>query len=62
LLYQGWFGSDFYYPTKLGPLKKAAGAAFDGLAIRMYKKKEQTAPRRVTLESASEQAVMENDK
>jgi multimeric flavodoxin WrbA len=31
---RGWFESDYYYPTKLGPLKKAAGAAFDRLAAR----------------------------
>jgi multimeric flavodoxin WrbA len=30
----GWFDSGYYYPTKLGPLKKAAGAAFDRLAAR----------------------------
>ncbi len=29
---QGWFESDFYYPTRLGPFKKAAGAFFDWLA------------------------------
>ena len=26
---QGWFESDFYYPTHLGPFKRAAGALFD---------------------------------
>jgi len=30
----GWFDSDYYYPTKLGPLKRAAGAAFDRMAAR----------------------------
>lgn len=30
----GWFASDYYYPTRLGPLKRAAGAAFDRLAAR----------------------------
>lgn len=30
----GWFTADYYYPTKLGPLKRAAGAAFDRLAAR----------------------------
>ena len=30
----GWFDSDYYYPTKLGPLKRAAGAAFDRIAAR----------------------------
>jgi hypothetical protein len=31
---RGWFDSDYYYPTKLGPLKRAAGAAFDRIAAR----------------------------
>jgi len=26
---QGWFESEYYYPTHLGPFKKAAGAVFD---------------------------------
>lgn len=26
---QGWFESEYYYPTRLGPFKKAAGALFD---------------------------------
>jgi multimeric flavodoxin WrbA len=30
----GWFDSDYYYPTRLGPLKRAAGAAFDRVAAR----------------------------
>ncbi len=30
----GWFDSDYYYPTKLGPLKRAAGAVFDRIAAR----------------------------
>jgi multimeric flavodoxin WrbA len=29
---KGWFESDYYYPTRLGVLKKAAGKLFDGLA------------------------------
>jgi hypothetical protein len=32
----GWFESDFYYPTRLSPLKKAVGAVVDWLAARMY--------------------------
>jgi multimeric flavodoxin WrbA len=28
----GWFRSDYYYPTHLGPLKRAAGAVFDRVA------------------------------
>ncbi len=33
---QGWYGSDYYYPTRLGPFKKAIGAAFDWTAARIY--------------------------
>jgi multimeric flavodoxin WrbA len=29
---KGWFESEYYYPTHLGPLKKAAGSLFDSLA------------------------------
>jgi multimeric flavodoxin WrbA len=36
----GWFDSDYYYPTKLGPLKTAAGAAFDRMAARRSKPSE----------------------
>jgi len=36
----GWFDSDYYYPTKLGPLKRAAGAAFDRIAARSSKARE----------------------
>ena len=36
----GWFDSDYYYPTRLGPLKKAAGAAFDWMAARASKPRE----------------------
>ena len=32
---QGLFVSDFYYPTRLGLLRKAAGALFDWIASRM---------------------------
>jgi multimeric flavodoxin WrbA len=32
---QGWFESDYYYPTHLGPLKKAAGAFFDWAGAHM---------------------------
>jgi multimeric flavodoxin WrbA len=32
---QGWFESDFYYPTRLGVLKKGAGALFDAIFARM---------------------------
>ena len=32
---QGWFESDYYYPTHLGPFKKAAGALFDWAGAHM---------------------------
>ncbi len=31
---RGWFESAYYYPTRLGPLKRVAGAAFDRIAAR----------------------------
>jgi multimeric flavodoxin WrbA len=33
----GWFDSGYFYPTRLGPLKRAAGAAFDRMAARSSK-------------------------
>jgi multimeric flavodoxin WrbA len=36
----GWFHSDYYYPTRLGPLKRAAGAAFDWMAARSSKPRQ----------------------
>jgi multimeric flavodoxin WrbA len=30
----GWFDAAYFYPTKLGPLKRVAGAAFDRIAAR----------------------------
>jgi len=32
---QGWFESDYYYPTRLGALKAGAGRLFDWVAARM---------------------------
>lgn len=32
---KGWFESDFFYPTRLGLLKKGAGKLFDTMAVRM---------------------------
>jgi multimeric flavodoxin WrbA len=29
---QGWFESDYYYPTRLGPVKKVAGRLIDSMA------------------------------
>ena len=34
---QGWFESPYYYPTRLGLLKTALGAAFDWMASRIFK-------------------------
>ncbi len=28
---KGWFASEYYYPVRLGPLKKLAGSFFDGM-------------------------------
>jgi multimeric flavodoxin WrbA len=36
----GWFDADYYYPTTLGPLKRAAGVAFDRIAARSSKARE----------------------
>jgi multimeric flavodoxin WrbA len=33
----GWFDSDYYYPVRLGPLKRAVGSTFDTLARSMAK-------------------------
>jgi multimeric flavodoxin WrbA len=32
---KGWFESDYYYPTRLGALKRGAGKLFDWLSTRM---------------------------
>jgi NAD(P)H-dependent FMN reductase len=31
----GWFGSDYYYPVRLGPLKGLAGRLFDAIGVRI---------------------------
>lgn len=41
---QGWNESDYYYPTKLGPFKRMAGAAFDRIAARTSKSREYRRP------------------
>jgi NAD(P)H-dependent FMN reductase len=33
---RGLFEADYYYPVRLGPLKKAAGALFDALAALLF--------------------------
>lgn len=37
---KGWFESDYYYPTRLGALKKVAGSLFDSIAMRMTRNRE----------------------
>ena len=32
---KGWFDSEYFYPTRLGPLKKVAGWLFDAIGARM---------------------------
>jgi multimeric flavodoxin WrbA len=32
---KGWLESDYYYPTRLGPLKKVAGKLFDSMSASM---------------------------
>jgi len=36
---RGWFESGYYYPTRLGPLKKAAGPLFDAIQEKRTKKR-----------------------
>jgi multimeric flavodoxin WrbA len=38
----GWFGSTYYYPTQLNPIKKLVGNFFDFLFTRIYRKKVRT--------------------
>jgi hypothetical protein len=37
---RGWFDSDYYSPTTLGPFKRALGALFDWFFARVYKRTE----------------------
>ena len=41
---KGWFESDYYYPTPLGPLKKAAGSLIDSIETRKARKRESEPP------------------
>jgi hypothetical protein len=38
----GWFGSNYYYPTQLNPIKKLTGNFFDFIFTRIYGKKVRT--------------------
>lgn len=40
---RGWFESDYYYPVRLGPLKRATGTAFDAIASRLWRNQPKTA-------------------
>jgi hypothetical protein len=31
----GWFESDYYYPVKFNPFKKAVGKQFDVIAVKI---------------------------
>ncbi len=37
---KGWFGSDYFYPVRLNPLKKAAGRFFDSAQTRKTRKRK----------------------
>ncbi len=37
---KGWFEADYYYPTRLGVLKKAAGSLVDSITASMTKESE----------------------
>ena len=37
---KGWLDSDYFYPVRLGPLKKAAGRLFDSMQIRKMRKRK----------------------
>ena len=37
---KGWFASDYFYPTRLGVMKKAAGSLFDSIGTRMTKNRK----------------------
>jgi multimeric flavodoxin WrbA len=36
----GWFDSDYYYPTRLGPFKKLVAATFDWMGSRVFRERE----------------------
>ncbi len=37
---KGWFQSEYYYPTDLGAVKKAAGSLFDSMTTRSMRKSQ----------------------
>jgi hypothetical protein len=38
----GWFGSNYYYPTQLNPIKQSIANFFDFMFTRIYGKKVRT--------------------
>jgi hypothetical protein len=38
----GWFGSNYYYPAQLNPIKKLTGIFFNFMFIRIYGEKVRT--------------------
>jgi len=38
---RGWFDAAYYYPTRLGPVKRLVGSLTDGITARMAKKRGQ---------------------
>jgi multimeric flavodoxin WrbA len=43
---RGWFDADYWYPTTLGPVKRAAGAVVDRLAARSSRSRAYHPPER----------------
>jgi multimeric flavodoxin WrbA len=43
---KGWFEADYYYPTRLGALKRVAGSLFDSIAARVWSTPRPAAPMR----------------
>jgi len=37
---KGWFESDYFYPTRLNPMKKLAGRLFESIQARMTRKRK----------------------
>jgi NAD(P)H-dependent FMN reductase len=44
---KGWFGSDYYYPTRLNLFKKAAGSLIDYTTSRSVKSSSSVSPSRI---------------
>jgi multimeric flavodoxin WrbA len=58
---RGWFDSDYFYPARLGFLKKAAGAAIDGIAARgSLRRNRELAPKLVSSPGLPERTAEAN--